>query len=90
MKFWECAIFGTGLMSALTADSSVVWCLIFGIACAISIWMQKQWKEIEAEYKCYEAQKGTTPMAVENDAWVGHCESIYPTSDSITVWEMYQ
>ena len=90
MKFWEYAIFGTGLMSALVADSSVVWCLIFGIACVISIWMQKQWKEIEAEYKCYEAQKSTTPMAVESDAWVRHCDSEPLPSDNITVWEEYQ
>ena len=90
MRFWEYAIFGTGLMSALVADSSVVWCLIFGIACAISIWMQKQWAEIEAEYKCYEAQKSTTPMAVESDAWVRHCESEPLPSDNITLWEEFQ
>ena len=90
MKFWEYAIFGTGLMSALTADSSVVWCLIFGIACAISIWMQKQWKEIEAEYKCYEAQKGTGPLAKESDAWIGHCKSDRLPDNTITIWDEWQ
>ena len=91
MKFWEWAIFISGLMSALVADSSVVWCLIFGLACAISIWMQKQWKEIEAEYKCYEVQKDTVHEANTDDAWVGRCiDEPSPTSENITIWEEFQ
>ena len=90
MKFWEWAIFISGLMSALVADSSIFWCLIFALICCFSLLMARAWKDIEADAKCYEAQKSTTPMAVESDAWVGHCESSNPTSENITIWEEFQ
>ena len=92
MKFWEWAIFISGLMSALVADSSIFWCLIFALICCFSLLMARAWKDIEKDAKCYKAQKNSTgSAATESDAWVGRCqEVIYPTSDSITVWEMYQ
>ena len=51
-----------------------------------------EWTSVDANRACGDIlmQKSTTPMAVESDAWVGHCETNYPTSDSITIWEEYQ
>ena len=39
MKFWEWAIFISGMMSALVADSSIVWCFIFALICCFSLLM---------------------------------------------------
>ena len=91
MKFWEWAIFISGLMSALVADSSIFWCIMFAFICCFSLLMARAWKDIEADAKCYEAQKDTVHEANTDDAWVGRCiDEPSPTSEFITVWEMYQ
>ena len=91
MKFWEWAIFISGLMSALVADSSIFWCLIFALICCFSLLMARAWKDIETDAKCYKVQKDTVHMASADDAWVGRCMDVpSPTSENITIWEMYQ
>lgn len=91
MKFWEWAIFISGLMSALVADSSIFWCLIFALICCFSLLMARAWKDIETDAKCYKAQKDTVHEANTDDAWVGRCiDESSPTSENITIWEMYQ
>lgn len=91
MKFWEWAIFISGMMSALVADSSIVWCFIFALICCFSLLMAKAWKDIEKDAKCYKAKKDTACTANTDDAWVGRCQEAHsPTSENITIWEEYQ
>ena len=91
MKFWEWAIFISGLMSALVADSSIFWCIMFALICCFSLLMARAWKDIEADAKCYEVQKDTVHEANTDDAWVGRClDEPSPTSDTSTIWEEWQ
>lgn len=90
MKFWETEIFTTGLLCVLSADSSIGWCAVLAIFCLFGIIMRKWTEDVAADTRRSRAQKSTTPMAVESDAWVGHCESSNPTSNISTLWEEYQ
>ena len=90
MKFLEWWIFTTGILCVLSADSSIGWCAVLAIACLFGIIMRQFVDDVRADTRRSMATKSTTPMAVESDAWVGHCETNYPTSDSITIWEEYQ
>ena len=51
-----------------------------------------EWIEADANRACGDilTEKSTTPMAVESDAWVGHCDVQIPTSENITIWEEFQ
>ena len=90
MKFWEWWIFTTGILCVLSADSSIGWCAVLAIACLFGIIMRQFVDDVKAETRRSMATKSTTPMAVESDAWVGHCETNYPTSDTSTIWEEWQ
>ena len=90
MKFWEWWIFTTGILCVLSADSSIGWCAVLAIACLFGIIMRQFVDDVKAETRRSMIEKSTTPMAVESDAWVGHCEVQIPTSDTSTIWEEWQ
>ena len=90
MKFWEWWIFTTGILCVLSADSSIGWCAVLAIACLFGIIMRQFVDDVKAETRRSMATKSTTPMAVESDAWVRHCDSEPLPSDNITIWEMWQ
>ena len=90
MKFWEWEIFSTGILCVLSADSSIGWCAVLAIACLFGIIMRQFVDDVRADTRRSMATKSTTPMAVESDAWVGHCEVQIPTSENITIWEEFQ
>ena len=92
MKFWEWEVFSTGILCVLSADSSIGWCAVLAIACLFGIIMRQFVDDVRADTRRSMATKNSTgSAATESDAWVGRCqEVIYPTSDSITTWEMYQ
>ena len=50
------------------------------------------WIEADVNRDCGDIliEKSTTPMAVESDAWLGHCESEPLQKENITIWEEYQ
>ena len=90
MKFWEWWIFTTGILCVLSADSSIGWCAVLAIACLFGIIMRQFVDDVRADTRRSMIEKSTTPMAVESDAWVGHCEVQIPTSENITLWEEFQ
>ena len=90
MKFWEWWIFTTGILCVLSADSSIGWCAVLAIACLFGIIMRQFVDDVRADTRRSMIEKSTTPMAVESDAWVGHCEMQIPTSENITIWEEFQ
>ena len=90
MKFWEWEIFSTGILCVLSADSSIGWCAVLAIACLFGIIMRQFVDDVRADTRRSMIEKSTTPMAVESDAWVGHCEVQIPTSENITLWEEFQ
>lgn len=90
MKFWETEIFTTGLLCVLSADSSIGWCAVLAIFCLFGIIMRQWTEDVAADTRRSRAQKSTTPMAVESDAWLGHCESEPLQKENITIWEEYQ
>lgn len=90
MKFWEWWIFTTGILCVLSADSSIGWCAVLAIACLFGIIMRQFVDDVRADTRRSMIEKSTTPMAVESDAWVGHCEMQIPTSDTSTIWEEWQ
>ena len=90
MKFWEWWIFTTGILCVLSADSSIGWCAVLAIACLFGIIMRQFVDDVRADTRRSMIEKSTTPMAVESDAWVGHCEVQIPTSDTSTIWEEWQ
>ena len=90
MKFLEWEIFSTGILCVLSADSSIGWCAVLAIACLFGIIMRQFVDDVRADTRRSMIEKSTTPMAVESDAWVGHCEMQIPTSDTSTIWEEWQ
>ena len=91
MKFWEWWIFTTGILCVLSADSSIGWCAVLAIACLFGIIMRQFVDDVRADTRRSMIEKSTTPMAVESDAWVGHCQvAVNPTSDTSTIWEEWQ
>ena len=90
MKFWEWEIFSTGILCVLSADSSIGWCAVLAIACLFGIIMRQFVDDVRADTRRSMIEKSTTPMAVESDAWVGHCDVQIPTSENIKIWEEFQ
>lgn len=51
MMFFEwCAVI-SGLLCALAADSSIIWSLVCGVVCVISILFRKIAEDLEKEYR---------------------------------------
>lgn len=90
MKFWETWIFTTGLLCVLSADSSIGWCAVLAIACLFGIIMRQFVDDVRADTRRSMAEKSTVTVAVDDDAWLGRCESINPNPETITVWEEWQ
>ena len=51
-----------------------------------------EWSSVDANRACGDIlmQKSTTPMAVESDAWLGHCKSDHVPDNNITIWDEWQ
>jgi hypothetical protein len=90
MKFWEWEILCTGILCVLSADSSIGWCAVLAIFCLFGIIMRQWTEDVAADTRRSRAQKSTTPMAVESDAWIGHCKSDHVPDNNITIWDEWQ
>lgn len=91
MKFWEWMAFGSGTLSALSADSSVFWCVFLALVCVSSVLMAKLSGEIQTEQRKAEAIKRADFSSSETDSWtVRPCKTEPLQSDSISLWDEYQ